>query len=61
MLMSTMTARAAIRELRTQSPKVRNLMVPRPKDYVERLRRHQPGPLSAAVAKALHEDNRGGR
>ena len=34
---------------------------PPPKDYVERLRRHQPRPLSAAQAKALHEDNRGGR
>ena len=32
-----------------------------PKDYVERLRRHQPKSLSVAVAKALHEDNRGGR
>ena len=34
---------------------------PRPKDYVERLRRHQPRSLSAAAAKALHEGNRGDR
>ncbi|OGA11252.1 MAG: hypothetical protein A3D95_15045 [Betaproteobacteria bacterium RIFCSPHIGHO2_12_FULL_69_13] len=34
---------------------------PPAKDYVARLTRHQPRPLSAAAAKALHEENRGGR
>jgi len=32
---------------------------PAPKDYVGRLRRHQPRPLSAAAARALHDANRG--
>ena len=32
-----------------------------PKDYLARLRRHQPRPLSAAAAKALDEANRGTR
>ena len=32
-----------------------------PKDYLKRLRRHQPRPLSAAAAKALHAANRGER
>jgi antitoxin (DNA-binding transcriptional repressor) of toxin-antitoxin stability system len=32
-----------------------------PKDYVSRLRRHQPRPISAAAAKALHDTNRGER
>ena len=31
------------------------------KDYLQRLRRHQPRPLSAAAAKALHDHNRGER
>lgn len=31
------------------------------KDYVTRLRRHQRRPISAAVAKALHDANRGER
>jgi antitoxin (DNA-binding transcriptional repressor) of toxin-antitoxin stability system len=30
-----------------------------PKDYMARLRRHQPRPLSAAAARALHDANRG--
>jgi prevent-host-death family protein len=34
---------------------------PPPKDYLKRLRRHQPRPLSAAAAKALHDANRGER
>lgn len=34
---------------------------PRKKDYLARLRRHQPRPLSAAEARALHEENRGSR
>ena len=34
---------------------------PAPKDYLRRLRRHQPRPSSAAAAKALHEANRGRR
>ena len=34
---------------------------PTPKDYLKRLRRHQPRPLSSAAAKALHETNRGDR
>ena len=32
-----------------------------PKDYLKRLRRHQPRPLSAAAAKALQAANRGER
>jgi antitoxin (DNA-binding transcriptional repressor) of toxin-antitoxin stability system len=34
---------------------------PASKNYVERLRRHQPRSLSATAAKVLHEDNRGDR
>ncbi len=34
---------------------------PPPKDYIARLRRHQPRPISAAAANALHEANRGER
>ena len=34
---------------------------PAPKDYLTRLRRHQPRPSSAVAAKALHEANRGTR
>ena len=34
---------------------------PRAKDYLARLRRHQPRPLSAEAARALHDDNRGSR
>lgn len=34
---------------------------PAPKDYVARLRRHQPRPLSRAAARALDESNRGER
>ena len=32
-----------------------------PKDYLKRLRRYQPRPISAAAAKALHDANRGER
>lgn len=31
------------------------------KNYLERLKRHQPRPMSAAESRALHEDNRGER
>jgi hypothetical protein len=34
---------------------------PRPKDYMSRLRRHQPRPLDAAEAAALDDENRGAR
>jgi antitoxin (DNA-binding transcriptional repressor) of toxin-antitoxin stability system len=34
---------------------------PRKKDYMARLRRHQPRPLSASDAEALHDENRGAR
>lgn len=34
---------------------------PRPKDYLARLRRYQPRPLSRAEARALDEANRGAR
>jgi len=34
---------------------------PAPKNYIARLRRHQPRPISAAAAKALHDLNRGDR
>ena len=32
-----------------------------PKDYVARLRRHQPRPLTSAAAKGLGDANRGDR
>jgi antitoxin (DNA-binding transcriptional repressor) of toxin-antitoxin stability system len=32
-----------------------------PKDYVARLRRHQPTPIRAAAAKSLQDQNRGNR
>ena len=32
-----------------------------PKDYLTRLRRHQPRPISAAAARALDNANRGER
>ena len=32
-----------------------------PKNYLARLRRHQPRPISAAAAATLHEANRGER
>jgi len=34
---------------------------PPPKDYLARLRRYQPRPMSRAAGKALHEHNRGER
>lgn len=34
---------------------------PPPKDYMARIKRHQPKPMSRAAAKALDEDNRGDR
>lgn len=34
---------------------------PQPKDYLARLKKHQPRPMSATAAKALHEENRGDR
>ncbi len=36
-------------------------LAPVAKDYLERLRRHQPRALSPGAARALHEANRGGR
>lgn len=33
----------------------------RPKDYLARLKRFQPRPMSVAAAKALHDENRGDR
>ena len=35
--------------------------VPSGKDYMERLKRHQSRPISAAAAKSLHDENRGDR
>ena len=35
--------------------------LPPPKDYMARLRRHQPRALSASAAKALEDENRGHR
>ena len=34
---------------------------PTAKDYMARLKKFQPQPMSAAAAKALHEENRGDR
>jgi len=42
------------------TPSVRK-RAPRPKDYMARLRRYQPRPLSRAEARALDEANRGER
>jgi antitoxin (DNA-binding transcriptional repressor) of toxin-antitoxin stability system len=33
----------------------------RAKDYMARLRRYQPRPISAVAAKSLHDENRGKR
>ena len=38
-----------------------NLKEPPPKDYMERLSRHQPQATSPEQAKVLREDNRGNR
>lgn len=35
--------------------------VPQPKDYLARLKKFQPRPMSAAAAKSLHAENRGDR
>ena len=35
--------------------------VPASKDYLARLRRHQPKPLAPLAAQALHDENRGTR
>jgi antitoxin (DNA-binding transcriptional repressor) of toxin-antitoxin stability system len=42
------------------SPADRKSAAPR-KDYLKRLRRHQPRPISAAAARALDDANRGER
>ena len=34
---------------------------PPAKDYLARIKRHQPRPMSAAATKALDEENRGER
>jgi len=34
---------------------------PAPKNYLARMKRFQPRPMSAAAAKSLHEANRGDR
>jgi antitoxin (DNA-binding transcriptional repressor) of toxin-antitoxin stability system len=34
---------------------------PAPKNYMRRMRRHQPRPLGAAAARALDQENRGER
>jgi hypothetical protein len=34
---------------------------PRTKDYLARLKKFQPRPMSAAAAKSLHDENRGDR
>lgn len=84
-----MAAKASVRELRNQFPKVKRLVeeqgevlvteqgtpryrltlytpavregAPPAKDYLARLRRHQPRPLGAAAARALDDENRGTR
>lgn len=45
----------------TRYSQVRREQPAPPKDYLKRLRRHQPHPSSAAAAKALHDANRGER
>ena len=56
-----MSARVTVRQLRNEFPKVKRRVKPGAKDYLARLRRHQPRPLSAALAEALHDENRGSR
>lgn len=34
---------------------------PAPKDYMARLKKFQPQPMSAAAARSLHDENRGDR
>jgi len=34
---------------------------PAPKDYMSRLRKFQPQPMSAAASRSLHDENRGDR
>ena len=55
------TERGTPRYLLTRYASVdRQTRVP-PKNYLKRLRRHQPRPLTAAEANALHDANRGER
>jgi len=56
-----MTARGKPKYRRTKYTPPRKAKSPPAKDYMARLRRYQPRPMSAAAAKALHEENRGER
>lgn len=56
-----MSSSASIRHLRNRFPRVRAALQPALRDYLERMKRRQPQPMSAAAAKALDEQNRGGR
>ena len=55
------TERGRVRyRLTPYSPTRRKQSAP-PKDYLKRLRRCQPRPISAAAAQAIHDANRGER
>ncbi len=55
------TERGTPRYRLTLYASTRRAKEPPAKDYVARLRRHQPRPIGAAAAKALDEENRGER
>jgi len=55
------TERGAPKYRLTLYTPIRHRRVPPSKDYMARLRRHQPRALSATAAKTLHDDNRGDR
>jgi hypothetical protein len=55
------TEQGAVRYRITRYAPAAGPEAPPPKDYLARLRRHQPRPLSAAAARALREANRGDR
>jgi antitoxin (DNA-binding transcriptional repressor) of toxin-antitoxin stability system len=39
----------------------RSAGAPPPKDYLARLRRHQPSPMKPGTTRSLDDENRGGR
>lgn len=55
------TDRGVPRYLLTLYRSPKSAKAPPPKDYLARMRRHQPKPMSAADAAALDEANRGSR
>jgi len=56
-----LTERGKTRYRLTLYTPARSAQEPAPKDYLARLKRYQPRPLSRAAGKKLHDDNRGER